>query len=93
MKHNFVCVYRIIKLLLQPDITAPGVTVLAAWLGNDSSIGLPGKQPPLYYILSGTSMSCPHVSGLAAAVKQRHPSWSSSAIRSAIMTTSKHYNY
>lgn len=78
-------------LFLQPDITAPGVNVLAAWRTNDSSISLPGKEPPSYYIISGTSMSCPHVSGLAAVVKQRHPSWSSSAIRSAIMTTSKYY--
>ncbi|EYU17578.1 hypothetical protein MIMGU_mgv1a0038491mg, partial [Erythranthe guttata] len=47
----------------------------------------PGRDPPLFDILSGTSMSCPHVSGLTATVKSQHPKWSPSAIKSAIMTT------
>lgn len=32
-------------------------------------------------------MSCPHVSALAALVKSQYPTWTPSAIRSAIMTT------
>ncbi|XP_051139659.1 CO(2)-response secreted protease [Andrographis paniculata] len=76
-----------IKNLIKPDITAPGVAILAAWPANDNDEALPGKEPPQYNILSGTSMSCPHVSGLAAAIKSQHPTWSPSAIRSAIMTT------
>lgn len=72
---------------MQPDIAAPGVSILAAWPAHDTREALPGKDPPVFDILSGTSMACPHVSGLAANVKSQHPTWTESAIRSAIMTT------
>ncbi|MBA0807999.1 hypothetical protein Gohar_023768 [Gossypium harknessii] len=76
----------------KPDIAAPGVNILAAWIGNDTVQTLKGKDPPLYNVLSGTSMACPHVSGIAAAVKSRNPTWSPSVIRSAIMTTAAQTN-
>ncbi|KAI9201270.1 hypothetical protein LWI28_020990 [Acer negundo] len=78
--------------ILKPDIAAPGVNILAAWMGNDTQEALQGKEPPLFNVISGTSMSCPHVSGIAANVKQQNPSWSPSAIRSAIMTTATQNN-
>ncbi|CAN4123018.1 unnamed protein product [Withania somnifera] len=73
--------------LLKPDITGPGVAILAAWPGNDTKEAVVSQDPPLFNIISGTSMSCPHISGIAALVKAHNPSWSPSAIRSAIMTT------
>ncbi|KAL2249999.1 UNVERIFIED_CONTAM: CO(2)-response secreted protease [Sesamum indicum] len=81
-----------IKNLLKPDIAAPGVAILAAWPSNDKREALPEKEPPVFDILSGTSMACPHVSGLAAMVKSQHPTWSPSATRSAIMTTAIQMN-
>ncbi|PKA63134.1 Cucumisin [Apostasia shenzhenica] len=68
--------------LLKPDITAPGVDILAAW--SPLSTEEPGVS---YNIISGTSMACPHATGTAAYVKSFNPTWSPSAIKSAIMTT------
>ncbi|KAL0421169.1 UNVERIFIED_CONTAM: Subtilisin-like protease SBT4.3 [Sesamum latifolium] len=78
----------IISDILKPDITAPGVEILAAYspVGSASSF-VPDKGSANYSILSGTSMSCPHAAGAAAYVKSVHPDWSPSAIKSAIMTT------
>ncbi|KAL5995666.1 hypothetical protein ACLOJK_025733 [Asimina triloba] len=71
-----------------PDIAAPGVNILAAWIEtNNTSDVPPGKKPSLFNLLSGTSMACPHVSGIAATIKSKNPTWGPSAIRSAIMTT------
>ncbi|CAA7038649.1 unnamed protein product [Microthlaspi erraticum] len=75
--------------ILKPDITAPGVEILAAY-SPDNYPGEPifhDKRFVNYTVLSGTSMSCPHVAGVAAYVKTFHPEWSPSMIKSAIMTT------
>ncbi|CAN4080409.1 unnamed protein product [Withania somnifera] len=67
--------------ILKPDIAAPGLNILAAWSPAVSRLN--------FNILSGTSMACPHITGVVALLKAVHPSWSPSAIKSAIMTTAK----
>ncbi|KAI5081951.1 hypothetical protein GOP47_0001694 [Adiantum capillus-veneris] len=74
--------------VLKPDISAPGLNILAAWSGDNGPTKLEfDKRRVKYNIYSGTSMSCPHVSGIAALLKEIHPMWSAAAIKSAIMTT------
>ncbi|XP_022979186.1 cucumisin-like [Cucurbita maxima] len=74
--------------ILKPDLTAPGVEILAAWSPIASvSSGVSDSRTTLYNIISGTSMSCPHATAAAVYVKTFHPSWSPAAIKSALMTT------
>ncbi|KAF0916781.1 hypothetical protein E2562_011615 [Oryza meyeriana var. granulata] len=74
--------------ILKPDITAPGVSVIAAYSEAVSPTDLPfDDRRVAYNIESGTSMSCPHVSGIAGLVKTKYPSWTPAMIKSAIMTT------
>lgn len=74
--------------ILKPDIVAPGVNILAAWSGVASPSSLSSDHRRVgFNILSGTSMSCPHVGGVAALIKASHPEWSPAAIKSALMTT------
>ncbi len=65
--------------LTKPDITGPGVDIYAAESPSDGSYGL----------LSGTSMSSPHLAGAAALVRAVKPSWSPMEVKSALMTTAK----
>ncbi|KAL1554438.1 subtilisin-like protease SBT1.6 [Salvia divinorum] len=74
--------------ILKPDLIAPGVNILAAWTDAVGPTGLDSdNRRSEFNILSGTSMSCPHVGGAAALLKSAHPNWSPAAIRSAMMTT------
>ncbi|VAH50283.1 unnamed protein product [Triticum turgidum subsp. durum] len=74
--------------ILKPDLIAPGVNILAAWSGDASPSSLASDRRRVgFNILSGTSMSCPHVAGVAALLKASHPDWSPAQIKSALMTT------
>ncbi|KAM1584648.1 hypothetical protein ACFX1Z_037607 [Malus domestica] len=74
--------------ILKLDIIGPGVSILAAWPVSVDNATLPNPKAT-FNMVSGTSMSCPHLSGIAALLKSSHPDWSPAAIKSAIMTTTK----
>ncbi|CAL5183003.1 unnamed protein product [Lathyrus oleraceus] len=79
--------------IMKPDISAPGVDILAAFSPlSPPSSSVYDTRKVSYNIESGTSMSCPHIAGIAAYVKSFHPNWSPAAIKSAIMTTAKPVN-
>ena len=75
--------------VLKPDVTAPGVQVLAGMTPQpdqtDTANGTPGN---LFQAIAGTSMSSPHAAGVSALVKAAHPDWDPAEIKSALMTSS-----
>ncbi|KAL5981349.1 hypothetical protein ACLOJK_015404 [Asimina triloba] len=81
---------KITKEILKPDITAPGVNILAAYTQAQSPTEEPSDTRRVLFAMdSGTSMSCPHVAGIVGLLKTLYPHWSPAAIRSAIMTTAR----
>ncbi|KAK3150290.1 hypothetical protein QOZ80_3AG0231310 [Eleusine coracana subsp. coracana] len=75
--------------ILKPDIAGPGMNILAAWAPSEMHPQFADNDVALrFFMESGTSMSTPHLSGIAAIVKSVHPAWSPAMIKSAIMTSS-----
>ncbi|GAA0602717.1 S8 family serine peptidase [Kribbella sandramycini] len=70
----------------KPDVTAPGVDIVAA-KSADGVIGEPVGDS--YLKLSGTSMATPHVAGAAALLAQEHPDWRADRLKAALMTTAR----
>jgi hypothetical protein len=72
--------------IVKPDVAAPGVGILAGeTLFPNANAG--GGQ--YFQLLSGTSMASPHVAGVFALLKQKHPDWTPAMARSALMTTAR----
>ena len=74
---------------IKPDVTAPGVQVLAGMTPQpDQTTADNGPPGNLYQAIAGTSMSSPHSAGVSALVKAAHPTWTPAEIKSALMTSS-----
>ncbi|KAJ8528452.1 hypothetical protein K7X08_022144 [Anisodus acutangulus] len=75
--------------ILKPDLSAPGVDILAAWSEGTTVTGSKqeDKRVVPYNIISGTSMACPHATAAALYVKSFNPTMSPAAIKSALITT------
>ncbi len=71
------------KDLTKPDITGPGTDIYAAYMASDGNYGL----------MSGTSMSAPHLAGAAALIRATHPDWTPYEVKSAIQTTAVQVGY
>jgi subtilisin family serine protease len=69
--------------VIKPDITAPGVDILAAINTTNPT------SPPEFGVLSGTSMSSPHMTGAAALMRALHGNWTPAEIQSALVSTAK----
>ncbi|MBN1582780.1 MAG: S8 family serine peptidase [Anaerolineae bacterium] len=67
---------------LKPEITAPGVAIVAAEMGGgDTGVAK-----------NGTSMAAPHIAGVAALMRQAHPTWTVEQIKAAMMNTATQMN-
>ncbi|WP_328498430.1 S8 family serine peptidase [Streptomyces sp. NBC_00414] len=71
---------------VKPDVTAPGVGIVAARAAG-TTMGDPVDAQ--HTAASGTSMAAPHVAGAAALLAQRHPGWSAAQLKDALVSTAR----
>lgn len=78
---------------IKPDVTAPGVDITAAAAPGSLIDQEVGEKPAGYLTISGTSMATPHVAGAAAILKQEHPDWTYTELKSALTGSAKGGKY
>lgn len=71
---------------VKPDITAPGVDIVAA---RASGTTLDQPVDEHYVRASGTSMATPHVVGSVALLAQQHPDWTAGRLKATLMAAAK----
>lgn len=72
---------------VKPEVTAPGVGIVAARAGGTRPPGdLVGEH---HVALSGTSMAAPHVAGAAALLRQQQPGWRAAQLKSALTNSAR----
>lgn len=74
--------------LIKPDVTAPGVNILAVVSGTS----ITGAENAVD-LMSGTSMASPHHAGAAGLIRQGQPTWTVPEIKSALAMTAKQEVY
>ncbi|GAB7047400.1 S8 family serine peptidase [Catenuloplanes indicus JCM 9534] len=63
---------------IKPEITAPGVDIVAAEAGTTGHVGM-----------SGTSMATPHVAGAAAILAGQHDDWTAERLKATLVGSAK----
>ncbi|HEX6354971.1 S8 family serine peptidase [Actinophytocola sp.] len=77
---------RIGDLAIKPEITAPGVGIIAA-RATGTTMGRPLDDR--YTAASGTSMATPHVAAAAGIIAAAHQDWTPEQLKAALVGTTK----
>jgi subtilisin family serine protease len=80
---------------VKPDVTAPGISIMSATVavGGAETSASTMFDPTRYISASGTSFSGPITAGIAALIKQKHPDWTASQVRAALVNTATNLRY